>query len=257
VETSVDRWLTFEGIDNVRDVGGLPVRGGGRTRSGFLLRSAVLRSVTPADLARLTDEIGLKLVLDLRSPFEIEQDGPTEVARAGVETVALNFLGASREALPAADETDDERMVRHYLGYLADHPENVVEGVRRLAAEDAGPTLVHCAAGKDRTGVLVALVLDAVGVEREAVVADYVLSAEKVEQIFRRRVQTLGEEMPEDVDKHKPRAQTMVAVLDRLDADHARDAAKGGVDGGAAGWLRAHGVDDAALARLRDRLVVS
>jgi protein-tyrosine phosphatase len=257
VGTSVDRWLTFEGIDNVRDVGGLPVRGGGRTRSGFLLRSAALRSVTPNDLSRLVDEVGLRLVLDLRSPREIDRDGPTAVARAGVETVALNFIGASRDVLPAADETDDQRMVRHYLGYLADHPANVTEGVRRLAAEDAGPTLVHCAAGKDRTGVLVALVLDAVGVEREAVVADYVLSAEKVEQIFRRRVETLGEPMPEDVEQHKPRAQTMVAVLDRLDADHARDPGRGGIDGGAAGWLRANGIDDAALARLRERLVVS
>jgi protein-tyrosine phosphatase len=116
---------------------------------------------------------------------------------------------------------------------------------------------VHCAAGKDRTGVLVALVLDAIGVERAAVVEDYVLSAEKVEQIFRRRVQTLGEEMPENIDQHKPRAETMVAVLDRLDADHARDAARGGVDGGAAGWLRANGIDDSAIARLRERLVVS
>jgi hypothetical protein len=255
VETSVDRWLTFEGIDNVRDVGGLPVRGGGRTRTGVLLRSAALRTVTPNDLARLVDEIGLRLVLDLRSPTEIDRDGPTAVARAGVETLELTFIGASRDALPEADETDADRMIRHYLGYLADHPANVVEGVRRLAAEDAGPTLVHCAAGKDRTGMLVALVQEAVGVERAAVIEDYVLSAEKVEQIFRRRVESLGEEMPADVDRHKPRAETMVAVLDRLDADYGRDPAKGGVDSGAAGWLRANGLDDADLARLREHLV--
>lgn len=255
METPADRWLTFEGIDNVRDVGGLPVRGGGRTRSGVLLRSAALRTVTPADLARLVDEYGLRLVLDLRSPAEIDRDGPTAVARAGVETLALNFLGASREALPQADETDADRMIRHYLGYLADHPENVAEGVRRLAAEDAGPTLVHCAAGKDRTGMLVALLQEAVGVERPAVIEDYVLSAQQVEQIFRRRVEALGEEMPADVDRHKPRAETMVAVLDRLDADYGRDPAGGGPDGGAAGWLRANGLDDAALARLRERLV--
>jgi hypothetical protein len=101
------------------------------------------------------------------------------------------------------------------------------------------------------------MVLDAVGVERDAVVTDYVLSAEKVEQIFRRRVETLGEEMPENIDRHKPRAETMVAVLDRLDADHARDAARGGADGGAAGWMRANGIDDAAISRLRERLVDS
>ena len=66
VDTSADRWLTFEGLDNVRDTGGLPVRGGGRTRTGVLLRSAALRAVTPADVTRLVDDFGLRLVLDLR-----------------------------------------------------------------------------------------------------------------------------------------------------------------------------------------------
>lgn len=256
MDTSVDRWLTLEGLDNVRDVGGLPVRGGGSTRPGVLLRSAALRSITDADVAHLKDVFGLKLILDLRTPRETELDGPSALAKAGVETVELNFIGASREILP--EVTDDrDPMIRNYLGYLADHPANVAEGVRRLAAEDAGPALVHCAAGKDRTGMLVALVLDAVGVERDAVVADYVLSAEKIEAIFRRRVTALGEPMPEDLTAHMPRAGTMTAVLDELDADYARDAEKGGVDGGAAGWLRANGLDDAALARLRSRLVVS
>jgi protein-tyrosine phosphatase len=253
VDTPVDRWLTFEGLDNVRDVGGLPLRGGGRTRSGVLLRSAALRAVTPGDVTRLVDDFGLRLVLDLRSPREIERDGPSAVARAGVETVELTFIGASREILPEAGDTTDP-VLRNYLGYLSDHPANVAEGVRRLAAEDAGPTLVHCAAGKDRTGVLVAMVLDAVGVEREAVIEDYVLSATQVEAIFRRRAEVLGEPVPDDVDVHKPRAEVMVAVLDHLDEGYAREPGAGGPDGGAAGWLRANGLTDADLERLRAHL---
>jgi protein-tyrosine phosphatase len=256
VDTPVDRWLAFDGLDNVRDVGGLPVRGGGRTRPGVLLRSAALRAITPDDVTRLVDDFGLRLVLDLRSPVEVERDGPSEVAKAGVETVVLNFIGASREILPEAGDTTDP-VLRNYKGYLSDHPANVAEGVRRLAAEDAGPTLVHCAAGKDRTGVLVAMVLDAVGVEREAIIADYVLSAEKVEDIFRRRAEVLGEPVPDDIDVHKPRAEVMVAVLDHLDAEYARDGARGGPDGGAAGWLRANGITDADLARLREHLVTT
>ena len=167
----IDRWMRFEGLDNVRDVGGLPLRDGGSTRSGVLLRSAALHWATPADVRRLVDEFGLRLVLDLRTPREIDRDGPTPVATAGVETVALNFIGASRELPETGDDTDP--LLRNYLGYLDDQPANIVEAVRRLAAPDAGPALVHCAAGKDRTGVLVAIVLEVAGVERAAVVEDY------------------------------------------------------------------------------------
>ena len=162
----IDRWMRFEGLDNVRDVGGLPLRDGGRTRSGVLLRSAALHWATAADVRRLVDEFGLRLVLDLRTPREIDRDGPTPIAAAGVETVALNFIGASRELPETGDDTDP--LLRNYLGYLDDQPANIVEAVRRLAAPDAGPALVHCAAGKDRTGVLVAMVLEVAGVERAA-----------------------------------------------------------------------------------------
>ena len=71
-----------------------------------------------------------------------------------------------------------------------------MQAVRLLGQSDAGPTLVHCAAGKDRTGVLLALVLDAVGVEREAVIADYALSAQHVEAMFRRWTSALAGRCP-------------------------------------------------------------
>ena len=98
--------------------------------------------------------------------------------------------------------------MRNYLGYLSDRGENVVAAVRLLADPDAGPALVHCAAGKDRTGVFVALVLDAIGVERDAVVADYALSAEQVEALFRRWTTASGEPMPEDICARTSRGPT-------------------------------------------------
>jgi protein-tyrosine phosphatase len=251
VAAPVNRWLTLDGIDNVRDVGGLPLRDGGSTRSGVLLRSASLHHVTPADVEHLVDVFGLRLVLDLRTRREIDQDGPTAVARAGVETVALSFIPEEGRALPeTGDDTDP--LVRNYLGYLSGRGENVVEAVRRLAAEDAGPALVHCAAGKDRTGVLVALVLDAVGVERDVVVADYALSAEQIEAMFRRWTTAAGVPMPADLTPHVPRAGAMAEVLAHLDAEYGADGA-----GGAAGWLLAHGLDEEALHRLRARFTRS
>ena len=248
VETEPQRWVRLEGLDNVRDVGGLPVRGGGTTRPGVLLRSANLRHATPTDVAHLVDAFGLRLVLDLRTPREIDRDGPTAVAAAGVRTVALSFLPEDGEALPeTGDDTDP--LLRAYLGYLVDRTENVVEAVRLLGAAEAGPALVHCAAGKDRTGVLVALVLDAVGVERDAVVTDYALSAEQVEALFRRWTTAAGVEMPDDLTPHLPRAEVIETVLARLDDQHGD-----GGEGGAAGWLRANGLEDDALHRLRARL---
>jgi protein-tyrosine phosphatase len=241
--TPVDRWLQLEGIENVRDVGGLPLRGGGTTRVGVLLRSASLEYVTPADVAHLVEVFGLALILDLRTPHEIDRDGPTPLAAAGVETVALNLIGDSRHWLPETGD-DADPLVRNYLGYLEDHPANVVHAVRRLAAQDAGPALVHCAAGKDRTGTVVALVLDAIGVEREAVVADYALSAERVEALFRRWTSAAGEPMPADLTPHMPRAEAMAAVLAHLDEAH----------GGTAAWLRVNGLKEEELAHLRGRL---
>jgi protein-tyrosine phosphatase len=248
LETERERHLTLEGLDNVRDVGGLPLEGGGTTRFGVLLRSANLRHVTVADVAHLVDEFGLHLVIDLRTAREIDRDGPTAIAAAGGDTVALSFLPEEGTPLPeTGDDTDP--LLRSYLGYLVDRTENVVTAVRLLGAEDAGPTLVHCAAGKDRTGVLVAIVLDAVGVEREAVIADYALSAEQVEAMFRRWTTAAEVPMPDDLTPHLPRPEVIATVLARLDEQHGE-----GGRGGAAGWLRANGLDDASLARLRERL---
>jgi protein-tyrosine phosphatase len=242
VAAPVDRWLALEGLDNIRDVGGLPMRDGRTTRRGVLLRSASLRYCTPSDIAHLVDEFGLRLVIDLRTQRERELAvSPVAFAEAGVETAGLSFIPEEGRELPETED-DVDPLIHIYLGYLRDRAGNVVTAVRRLAA--AGPTLVHCAAGKDRTGVLVALVLDAVGVERDAVVADYALSGERIEALFRRWTAASGDPMPEDLTPHLPRAEAMAAVLAHLDAEH----------GGAAGWLRANGMEEDSLTLLRERL---
>jgi protein-tyrosine phosphatase len=241
----VTRWAVFEGLDNVRDAGGLPLSRGGTTRPGVLLRSASLHYTTPADVRRLVEELRVRVVLDLRTPREIDRDGPTAVAAAGVETVALNLIGESREWLPETGD-DVDPLLHIYRGYLTDFPARIVEAVRRVAGVDDGAALVHCAAGKDRTGVVTAMVLDAVGVERDAVVADYAASSEQIEAMFRRWTTAAGEPMPPAAEllRHHPRAPVMDTLLAEVDAAH----------GGAAGWLTAHGLSGDALTRLRARL---
>jgi protein-tyrosine phosphatase len=246
VVDSLDRWLALEGLDNVRDVGGLPLRDGGQTRPGVLLRSASLHYLTPGDVEHLVDVLGLKLVLDLRTGREVDRDGPTAVARAGVETVWLSFLAEDGEPLPEADD-DLDPMVHNYLGYLSQRGENVVQAVRRLAAPDAGPALVHCAAGKDRTGVVVALALAVAEVPHEEIVADYAMTAEVIDALVAKLAAspTYAEDMEQrDTASHTPRAETMDRVLTLLDERF----------GGPVGWLEAHGFGAHERAALKARL---
>lgn len=243
---TVDRWLQLEGTENVRDVGGLPVTGGKSTKSGVPLRSANPRLLTAGDVEQLIEKVGLRTVIDLRTPREVDRDGPSALARAGVRTVELSLIADGMAPLPL---TEADPLLREYLGYLSHRGEQVVEAVQVLAEPDAGPTLVHCAAGKDRTGVLVALVLDAVGVDRQAVVADYGMSADAIPAMFDRwRAHAAAEGYdpgPVDIQRHMPRPAVLAEVLRTLDRRH----------GGGAGWLREGGLDEASLERLRDRLV--
>ena len=119
----------------------------------------------------------------------------------------------------------------------------------RLIAYSDGATIVHCAAGKDRTGVVVALALTEVGVEPAAVVEDYALSAERVEAILARLVarRTYATDLVKDepVDKHMPKPATMERLLAAMDEQH----------GGVRRWLRANGWTEQDAAALRRQLL--
>jgi protein-tyrosine phosphatase len=241
-----DRWLTVDGLANARDVGGLPLDGGGRVRTGVLLRTESLEGLGLAAVAYLTDELGVAQVLDLRTDHERTTYGLGALAAAGVPVHRLSFIPETGIALPEVDLGDSHPMLGHYLAYLEGRGEYVVDGVRRIATLDSGTTVVHCAAGKDRTGVLVALVCAAVGVPREEITADYALSATRIDALFRKWTTASGEPMPgvDELDRHRPRAEVMAEFLRLLDERH----------GGPVGWLRENGLTDDELARLRTRL---
>ncbi len=232
--------MTLDGVDNVRDLGGLPLRGGGHTRYGQVLRTARLHELTDDGVEFLTGTYGVRTVIDLRSPKEVEREGPTPLERAGVRTVHLSVLPEGQRPIPREDE--DPKLF-NYRGYLEHRPENMLAAVRLLTEPDAGPALVHCAAGKDRTGVFCALVSDAVGVDRDAVVADYAMSNEALRAVLSRGV---GEEYqidPADLELYRCPPEVMAALLGELD-----------VHGSGVGWLRRQGMDAAELDRLRTRL---
>jgi protein tyrosine/serine phosphatase len=253
-------WIELENAVNVRDVGDLPAADGARTKQGRLVRSDNLQDLSAKDVTRLVDEIGVTTVVDLRSEGEVASEGPGPLtARDDVVHLHLSLLpeaGAmtdvAKDALAVnrrrAIERDPEDVARaFYLGYLEDRPDSVVAALRAIA-EAPGAALVHCAAGKDRTGVVIALALSAVGVPRAAVVADYEATGERIEAILDRL--RASPTYAADIDnvpahEHDPRPEIMVGFLDRLDEAH----------GGPVGWLAAHGFDSLDVARLRAKLL--
>ncbi len=253
-------WIELAGAANVRDLGGLPTTDGGSTVPGRLLRSANLQELTPDDVALLVGQIGVTTVVDLRSVNELKIEGPAPLdavpgVRHAHHPVLREFLDSSdtiRAALLVqAVEQDRERypddsLTGHYLGYLENRPAEVVGALRAIATAP-GAALVHCAAGKDRTGVIVALALTAAGVEPDAIVADYAATNERlaaiVERLSRSKMYT-GTLNGRPVQAHQARAESMKAFLEQLDLRY----------GGLPSWLAANGGGEADLGRLRAKL---
>lgn len=161
--------LPVTGIKNARDIGGMRTESGATVRPLRLMRTARLNNATDADRAWLAS-IGLRTVVDLRQWFEIEA-WPDALGDLAVERVNV---------APSLDSEGSGTFFELYLAWLDGSGEAFAGAVRALARPGALPALVHCTAGKDRTGVLMAMVLDVLGVGHEAIVADYLLSHERL-----------------------------------------------------------------------------
>jgi protein-tyrosine phosphatase len=247
-------WIDLAGACNARDLGGLPTVDGRRTRSGVLLRSDNLQDLTPDDVAELT-RWGVGTVLDLRTSAEVEITGPgplreTDVRHLNLDLIPQGFEGREEvldRAIPA-EGVGEHAMDHHYLDYLHDAPEQLATALRTIADPRSGGVVVHCAAGKDRTGVVVALALSLVGVKRDAVVADYALTDERVAGVRKRLLATelyAADMERRTLESMRPHADNMERFLDRVDAEY----------GGVHGLAMALGVDEETVARLSRRLL--
>jgi protein tyrosine/serine phosphatase len=252
-------WIELEGAVNVRDLGDLPTEDGQKTARSRLLRADNLQELSAADVTKLVRDIGVTTVVDLRSANELAAEGPAPLdAVAGVRHAhhpVLPEVGSNTDMAAAALLTrrdhDKSRyphdpICGHYLGYLEDRPDQAV-GALRSIAHSQGAALVHCAAGKDRTGVVVALALTVAGVPAQDVVTDYAASGERTEAIMDRlrRSRLYARDInSKPADLHRPRPETMTAFLEQMAARY----------GGVVQWLSDHGFSAGDLHLLRVKL---
>jgi hypothetical protein len=243
------RWIALDGAVNARVV--VP---------GVLLRSDNLQSLTAGDIRVLVEQEALEVVLDLRTEAEVELEGPgpiTHEPRVRIDHRSLYPRSGGNTDLDAdtvglwpptgaSGYPNEPRVVQAYLSYLISRPDSILASIGTVA-NTRGAVLVHCAAGKDRTGVVVALALDAAGVDRKVIVNDYLATAERIDAIMTRLVRSptyRAELQGHDPRTHAPVPGTIERVFELLDEGF----------GGSAGWLSANGLADAELERLRRRI---
>src|SRR5215470_538978 len=243
ISVAPGRHVDVPGTLNFRDTGGYPVAGGGHIGWHRLLRSDGLHRLEPEASDILTG-LGLRTVLDLRTSAEA-QIAPSpldDFAATGALTMHVSLIGDDLEALP-------EDLASIY-DYVVDTRGPAIGAALRCLARPGGlPALVHCTAGKDRTGIVVAFALAAVGVPDRYVAADYALSSlyldpQHTPTIGQVRESTgLGDRLTAALLASPP--ELILHVLDR-----ARRQA-----GSIADYLAVHGVTCAELSALRSALV--
>ncbi len=241
----MERRIALEGCLNFRDLGGYPTADGRRLRWRRLFRSDALHQLTPADVVRLRDEIGLTHVVDLRSSGELRADGRGPLEREPLRFHHLPLFDRDLGGRRAAEAVPSLAELYFAMAELAREP---IARVIETLARASGPTVYHCAAGKDRTGVVSAVLLGLLGVRDEVIVADYAASREGLEGIIERLLRSRGyrevfASLPPETLHAEP--STMVALLERV-----RDRY-----GSMRGYVAAIGVADADVARIEELLL--
>jgi protein-tyrosine phosphatase len=195
----MDRLITLEGAVNFRDLGGYAADGGLRTRWRTLFRADGLGELTEPDLAVLRG-LGIRTVIDLRSGSELER------SRFDVEAHPVTFHHFPFIAeLPDAQEFDRRPglLGSQYQEIVHDAGDQILAALEVLASPDALPAIFHCTAGKDRTGVLSAIVLSLLGVDEPTVVTDYALSGAAMQRLREKLIRKYpeGRETIENIDE--------------------------------------------------------
>lgn len=169
----MQRIIELEGAYNLRDLGGLETADGYEVRFGKLFRSDSLHKLTNADMT-VMQGYGINTVLDLRLNQEIATTGVARLVEHGARHVQISLM--ARDPVDLVPAHPLRTLGATYLWMATEGPDRFVEVITFLADMQHMPALFHCAVGKDRTGLTAALIYSILGVDREDIIHDYVMT---------------------------------------------------------------------------------
>ncbi len=249
-----ERILDWEGALNARDTGGLPVTGGGSIRSGALVRSDVLTRLTASGRAALLAH-GVRTIIDVRTSDELgrDLDYPFRDARSDGDPDYLHVSFVTKLSKEEEVLVRGRRESATELGELNRmdidvHRAGIGNIVTAVADAQPGGVLIHCYAGKDRTGLTVAVLLGVAGAGDDDIADDYALTTLNLEPLIRDWLVTIEDERERERMRElaTPRREAMLETLAYI-----RDRY-----GDVGSYLGAAGVTEEQLTRIRNRLVV-
>jgi protein tyrosine/serine phosphatase len=245
----IDRALTWDGCLNVRDLGGHATEDGAETLFGAVVRADSIRQLSEDGWRDLV-HYGIETIVDLRFHSELDADPPRDVHARVVHVPVFpepdEHEWREIDELAQAAPTDAEATRTVYHELLHRRQPHFAEAVRAVADAEPGGVLVHCTAGKDRTGLVAALLLRNAGVPVRAIGDDYALSEHFLADATRAWVEAATNDVERRWRRRLSRtpAAAMMGVIDEVERVH----------GSVPAYLRGGGADDVVLARARERL---
>jgi protein-tyrosine phosphatase len=241
----MQRLIPLAGCLNFRDLGGYPTEDGRAVRWRQLFRSDALHLLTPDDVAQIRDQLGVRDVIDLRSSHELRNEGTGPLAGHGMQHHHIPLFDGDTSR--GREQRATVALADIYV-FLAESAREPIARVLSTLADADGPALYHCAAGKDRTGVVSAIMLGVLGVAEPVIVADYAATRENLDALVDRLMSLEGyrkmlANLPPDTMHAEP--ETMIAFLDHMRSRY----------GSMNEYAIAAGVPAATLDRLRARLL--
>ena len=239
----LERRIPLEGCVNFRDLGGYPTSDGRTVRWRRLFRSDSLSELTEPDVQTIIETLGLVSVVDLRSSGGTN-DGRGLLASSGIGYHQFPLLERRGFLPPTSGEEVEARLTEMYQWLLFNAGTLMAQAFTTMAQPVNHPAVFHCSAGKDRTGVLSATILDVLGVGREDIVADFLKTNEVIDAVLARLHKMPGFEHSTREGIMAPKA----AIEKYLDVTQSEF-------GGSEAYLRHHGVQQNTIDGFRDSLL--
>jgi protein-tyrosine phosphatase len=244
------RHLSFESVINFRDLGGYHARNGKTVAWRRIFRSGDLRHMTQGDFKKLKEEIRLVTVIDLRSGPEIENNGKGLLEGSEIKYCNISFMTDDDPGDNASRYEHCTNMGEFYLEMARqkDYGKRIIEALEVIADSGNHPLVFHCAVGKDRTGILAAILLNLLGVEEDDIIQDYTLSEPYMDELLARlKNNPQKSDPPLDIPDYfwKASPESMKLFLSTISKEY----------GSIEGFLKAQGAQASLVRRLEKALL--